>query len=375
MPRASALTVGCREAGWRAGGRAAGGRRGGRGGPAGRGGRALGGAAAGGALGLGRQVDRGRHLCRDRGERWRLEVHAVDGHQPALDLDVVVGHPHEALHAVEEVGQVEVAALEGEVQRDACPGRRRASRRRRRSRGPRCAGRAVVCPRPRWVAVVGGHPRRRWPSRPTGRRGLAFSPPALHRRRLEPEAGRRRGGRRRGAVADGDAVEVDAGALGRGVELHEQAGHVQRAGDGLAQADDRLVVLGVVACGSAGGAGLVTAASSRVPLRLGQLLVQLGHLGPLGAEDQEPVGDQEHHRAPAPSRSSCRGRQAHAPPPSREGALGRLALAGRRRPAEGDGRVELVVACRTRSEPPAGGCARPRPRRSRRRCRTARWSR
>ena len=101
----------------------AGGRRGRRTGRRGAGGR---------ALRLRRQVDRRRDLGLDLREERLVAgpANALHGDQPAADDHVVVRQRHEALHAVEEVREVEEVALELQLERHGLqPGRSRCGRR------------------------------------------------------------------------------------------------------------------------------------------------------------------------------------------------------------------------------------------------------
>ena len=90
-------------------------------------------------------------------------------------------------------------------------------------------------------------------------------------------------------AADGHRPEVDAAALGRGVQLDEQRARVVLRRDGLAEADHRRVVAGVA----------VARLAVRLERHLGgvqlrllgrDVRVELGDLLALGAEDHEPVG-------------------------------------------------------------------------------------
>src|SRR5204862_5853492 len=92
------------------------GRGAGRGAVGGGGRRPLGRGPGGGALVRRRQVDRRgdvRLQLVGAGDG-PLEGEALDREQPAADHDLVVDHADEALHPVQEVGQAEVAAVDGE---------------------------------------------------------------------------------------------------------------------------------------------------------------------------------------------------------------------------------------------------------------------
>ena len=96
-------------------------------------------------------------------------------------------------------------------------------------------------------------------------------------------------------LAGRDVREVDTRAGRCGVELHEQARHVDARRDGLAEADDlcvaHLEVLLRALGGLAGRAGRV-----ETLLLLGQRRGGGGRLLALGAEEQEPVRGEHHER-------------------------------------------------------------------------------